>query len=265
VNPTVQLHRGDCLEILPTLAGGSVDAIISDPPYRVKNKSMCIERKNQPRETVGEPWGYSLDWIDAAAALKPTHWIIFSNYFMLGEVHTALSRHADIAAVFVWRKSNSPQMVRPVPRLDCEFIVWAKRPGASNGNMKDFQSLIIDVPMLSTGFGKGERIVACDSLKAIHPCQKPLGIIRPFVRRLFKEPGATILDPYMGTGTTGVATVQFDSNFIGVEIDEGYFRIAECRIARAVERAAIPLLDGVPAIDTQLRISFDDPVGAVET
>jgi hypothetical protein len=179
---------------------------------------------------VGQLWPFSTDWIGEAAKLNPRHWIVFCGYKDLGRVHVALATYVEITAVFVWRKSNAPQMTRPIPRLDCEFVIWARAKGADCGNMGQFKSLVLDVPMAYAGIGGGERIRKWHNGPAAHPCQKPLAIVQPFIERLDIT---TVLDPFMGSGTTGVACVQTGRDFIGIEIDPGYFAIAEKRIKEA--------------------------------
>lgn len=237
----ITLHQGDCLEYLKTLAPGSVDAVVTDPPYRIDGKPIrykfghVVPAKNATF-TVSQPWGYSLDWLDAAILLEPKYWVVFANYKMLGDVCGRLQQVADIASVFVWRKSNAPQMMRPVPRQDCEYIVWAKHPNSTFGSMKDFRSVVLDVPMPQAGCMATERILKPGSGQAAHPCQKPLAVVQPFLDRLECN---TILDPFMGSGTTGVACVRTGRNFIGCEIDPGYFAIAQKRIADEQAKTAL--------------------------
>jgi site-specific DNA-methyltransferase (adenine-specific) len=233
------LHHGDCLDVLPTLEAGSVDAVITDPPYLTQESKVPIRGKGvtdrvEDSVSVGNPWGYSIDWMDAVKSLNPKHWIVFCNYRMLGDVCSWLEAHANLSAVFTWRKSNAPRMTRPVPRLDCEFIAWARSDEATCGDMGDFDSLVIDVPMPQAGCFATERILQPNSGKAAHPCQKPLAVVYPFVQRLSVT---TIVDPFMGTGTTGVACVKTGRHFIGIEIDEGYFNIAKRRIEKAQQEA----------------------------
>jgi hypothetical protein len=122
-------------------------------------------------------------------------------------------------------------MTRNVPRFDCEFIVWAKDRHARNVRAREFNSQVLDVPMPQAGCFATERIVI-DGGRALHPTQKPLAVVRPFVQRL-TEPGWTVLDPFMGTGTTGEAARMEGRNFIGIELDPHYYAIAERRIANA--------------------------------
>ena len=73
-----------------------------------------------------------------------------------------------------------------------------------------------------------------------HPTQKPVELAAHFIK-LHTRPGDTVLDPFMGSGTTGVACAQTGRNFIGIEIDAGYFAIAQRRIAEAQAQLALPL------------------------
>ena len=231
----VTLHLGDCIDYMRTMDAGSVDAVVTDPPYLTGDTQVPIigagvTRRILDSASVGMPWGYDLDWIDAAAKLKPSHWIVFANYKMLATLLPALERYASIACVFVWRKSNAPQMTRPVPRLDSEFVVWAKSAGAKNGRMFEFDSMVLDVPMPQAGCFATERILIPRSGQAAHPTQKPIKVVSPFIERL---PITTVFDPFMGSGTTGVACVRTGRNFIGCEIDPTYYAIAQRRIAEA--------------------------------
>ncbi|NMA26112.1 MAG: site-specific DNA-methyltransferase, partial [Clostridiales bacterium] len=76
-----------------------------------------------------------------------------------------------------------------------------------------------------------------------HPTQKPVELAAHFIR-LHTRPGDTVLDPFMGSGTTGVAAVKLGRNFIGIEIDKGYFEIAQKRIAEAQRQPALFIDEG---------------------
>lgn len=228
------LIHGDCLDVLPTLAAGSVDAVITDPPYLTADSGVPIRGNGVTRRTVdsysvGNLWGYSLDWITECARLEPQHWIVYCNSYMLGGLITELEKYAKLGTVFVWRKSNATNPTRNVPRFDCEFIVWAKHPKANNVRAREFTSQVIDVPMPQAGCFATERFVI-NGGQAVHPTQKPLAIVRPFVQRL-TEREWTILDPFTGTGTTGVAALMDGRNFVGIEKEDRYCALARSRLA----------------------------------
>lgn len=226
-----QLIHGDCMDVLPTLTG--IDAVITDPPYLTAEsgivmKSGGVAKVYAPTTVIGNPWGYSLDWVDAVAVLEPKQWIVYCNSYMLSGLIAKLENYAKFGTVFVWRKSNAPLMTRNVPRFDCEFVVWAKRHNTNNVRAGDFKSQVLDVPMPQAGCFATERIIK-EGGKAAHPTQKPLKVVRPFVRNL-TERGWCVLDPFMGTGTTGVAAIMEGRKFIGIEKDAEYFDIAQQRV-----------------------------------
>jgi len=225
----ITIYHGRYEDVLPTI--GTVDAIVTDPPYLTSNAKVPIRGRGvgkrwEETESVGVPWGYTLDWIDAAKATNPKHWIVFGNYKMLGGLCTSL----EPQTVFVWRKSNAPRMTRPVPRLDCEFIVWS-RTGGKCDRMGEFDTMVLDVPMPQAGCMATERIIERSNGKAVHPCQKPIAIVRPFIQRIDAE---TICDPFVGTGTTLVAAKLEGRRAIGIEIEERYCEIAANRLRQSV-------------------------------
>jgi site-specific DNA-methyltransferase (adenine-specific) len=243
---SVRLILGDCLDILPTLTG--IDAVVTDPPYMMRGGGGIVPIRGHgvaaPRSdsfSVGEPWGFSLDWVDSIIALGPKHVMVFCNSYMLGALCARLEQSLTMGAVFVWHKTNAAPSCRNTPKWDCEFIVWAKAKGATNVRAKDFRSQIIDVPFPQAGCFAVERLLKRGSGCAAHPTQKPLAVVTPFIERL-TEPGWTVLDPFAGTGTTGVACAKRGRNFIGIEIDPTYYAIAEKRIREAQMQ---PALEGI--------------------
>jgi len=188
----VTLIHGDCLEILPTLEAGSVDAVITDPPYPDIDKGFVIT---------------DIDILDEYETPQLVFWSAM-EYFPL-----------SYTAIHIWHKPNgrsSEHYERIFERnrnKTCK--VW--RIGAILPNYIQYQRECVD-----------------------HPTQKPLKLLRQLVTRISKE-GDTILDPFMGSGTTGVACVQTGRDFIGIEIDKGYFDIAEKRIKEAQLQIRMPI------------------------
>jgi site-specific DNA-methyltransferase (adenine-specific) len=187
------LYLGDCREVLPTLP--KVDAVITDPPYGIGiNKS---NRLSVSRGHGGE------DWDDAPPDSKTISEIVGAgatailwggNYFDLPPARCFL----------IWDKNNSGRDF-----ADCE-MAWT--------NVDAVARLIQMRPMNMDG-GK------------VHPTQKPLGVMRWCIEQAGNP--QTILDPFMGSGTTGVAAVQMGRSFIGIEREPKYFDIACKRIEQA--------------------------------
>jgi site-specific DNA-methyltransferase (adenine-specific) len=214
-----ELWLGDCREILPTLDG--VDCVVSDPPYGANDTHAghlsSITLKN------GEPAGQALgfegisadellsmasDWCDVAA-----RWVVFSCEWK----HVHRLDEADLLVRFgIWRKPDgAPQFTGDRPGTGWEAVAICHRPGRKRWNGGGSHAFW-NIPKVSQ-YG--------------HPTEKPVALFSAWVRD-FSEPGETILDPFMGSGTTGVACVKLGRKFIGIEIEPKYFDIA-CRRVEA--------------------------------
>lgn len=221
-----RLAVGDCLEVIPQL-DKTFDAVITDPPYLTGNAQVPIRGRGVTKRieesiSVGLPWEYSLAWV---ALCKSPQWVVFCNHIMMGGLHVEIERFAKVSNIFVWYKPNAPRMTRPVPRFDCEFIIWARDEGATCKRMGEFDTSLLNVPMAQAGCFATERILQTDSKKAVHPTQKPLAVVRPFINRLTDQ-GDIILDPFCGSGTTLIAAQQENRCCYAVEISPGYAAVA---------------------------------------
>lgn len=202
----VRLICGDCREALPTL--GKVDAVVTDPPYGINEN----DRKIASRGKLAAPIDYGVvAWdkkpIDAeliALIRNSSKWqIIFGgNYFEgLGPTSCWL----------VWDKKNGANDF-----ADCE-LAWTNLPKA-----------VRRIEWLWNGMiRKGDDVRE-------HPTQKPEGVMKWCIEHV-PPPASLILDPFMGSGTTGVAAVKLGRKFIGIEIHEPYFDIACRRIQAALD------------------------------
>ena len=189
---TVELHLGDCLEILPTLADNSVDAVITDPPYGVQFR--------------GNGWDkFILDWIGEAQRIAPV--VIFTT---------------------------APTTLWDYPRPDwlaCWYRVAAQSRNAQGG-FNHWTPIPIYGKckfMVDTFYTNG-NVTAMRNKGIDHPTPKDVIMVKWMIEN---SKAQTILDPFMGSGTTGVACVQTGRNFIGIEIEPKYFEIAEKRIKEA--------------------------------
>jgi site-specific DNA-methyltransferase (adenine-specific) len=204
-----RLYLGDCREVLPTL--GRVDAVVTDPPFGLGEKMQ------------GGTWGAKegfkemLDWDASAPPLEllmqianfsPRCVMWGGNYFGLPPSRCWL----------VWDKSNA------VPTMADVELAWTNldRPA------KRFKGMVGRVE-----FG--------------HPTQKPLDLMLWTIAQVeHYAPAQTILDPFMGSGTTGVAAVQMGRDFIGIEREERYFDIACRRIEEAQKQADLFIAPPAP-------------------
>ena len=200
------LYHGDCLEILPTLP--KVDAVITDPPYGIGEARKDHASRNK---LAGSPTYERSSWDDAPAsaaaidmirAISGTQVIFGGNYFDLPPAKCWL----------VWDKINGDNDF-----ADCE-LAWTNINGAVRQIRHMWAGMLRD----------SER----DSRRE-HPTQKPIAVMKWAIERAKTAPSATILDPFMGSGTTGVACAQLGRKFIGIEIERKYFDIACERIDNA--------------------------------
>lgn len=200
-----RLILGDCLEVMPTLA--PVDAVVTDPPYGIKQ-----DKGFDGFGGFGKPIGrrqYDGDWDssrpppDAFAALllaSDKHIIWGGNYF------TDL---LPVSGKWLWWDK-----CQTMPTYGDGELAWTSLSGVAP------KKFIYS----NNGLMAKER-------GRVHPTQKPVAVMEWCLS--FLPDAQTILDPFMGSGTTGVACVKLGRKFIGIEIDEGYFDIACKRIEKA--------------------------------
>jgi site-specific DNA-methyltransferase (adenine-specific) len=206
------LYHGDCLEILPTLP--KVDAVITDPPYG-------IGYARDSKKTAGWLWGNArTEGKDAApivgddSPFNPAHLLPAGkrHIFWGGNIYS--SRLPESAGWLVWDKD----IVGKWSGGDCE-IAWCSFGGSVRKFKHRWQGVIRDgdeCPYVGGGL--------------VHPTQKPAALMRWCVEH---SKANSALDPYMGSGTTGVACAQLGRKFIGIEIEKKYFDIACERIDNA--------------------------------
>lgn len=251
---SVQLYCGDCLEVLPTLQAGSVDAVVTDPPYGTTDIAWDkghdwdtwwaeIERMLAPNSLTicfsAQPFTTDLINSNRRRFLYELIWCKTMGMGFLDANKRPLKAHENIL-VFgpSWygqacRKLSTynPQWNQGKPyvkaRGEDKCAQYAKTHAATTEN--DGRRHPLDYITFSNGNNHSE-----------HPTQKPVDLMAWLIRSYSNE-GDTILDPFMGSGTTGVACVQTGRNFIGIEIDPMYFAIAQRRIAEAQQQLALPL------------------------
>lgn len=214
------LYLGDCLSILPTL--GKVDAVVTDPPYGVSATHANHLSKVKLRN--GTPAGQALGFdgisghalVDLAKAWcgLAKRWVVFTCEWK----HAHLLDEAGLLVrLGIWRKPDgAPQFTGDRPGTGWEAVAICHRQGRKRWNGGGRHA----VWTFPKGTGDG------------HPTQKPVSFVRSLLTD-FTDPDETILDPFMGSGTTGVACAKLGRKFIGIEIDPGYFDFACRRIEDA--------------------------------
>jgi site-specific DNA-methyltransferase (adenine-specific)/modification methylase len=224
-----KIYNGDALENLKNISNASIDLIFTDPPYNLRPYStgnIKFTWRTDINNDLAE-WDGDFDPIkvkdEFLRVLKPTGNIFaFCSYNLIGKWHQLFDPIFDTFQFFVWHKSNPVPKFRKAGFLNsCELIVcmWNKGHkwnfGKQNEMHNFFESAICMGP---------ERLY-----NPKHPTQKPLGLLKHLIR-IATDPEDIILDPYMGVGSTGVAAVQLNRKFIGIELEKEYYDAAERRL-----------------------------------
>ncbi len=213
----VELHLGDCLELMRGMADGSVDAVITDPPYNYG--------KSYGTHDDAMPWPQYCEWLTArfmeiARVLRDGGAV----YFTLSTQMMRLCEDWDFLRFRQWLVWHRPNIINVHChadwKQDFEMIYYGGK-----GAFKTIKGIFPDTAVIRAAAPQSNF-----KEKREHVCQRPVKLIATILRRV---EGDTIFDPFMGSGTTGVAAIQAGRSFLGCEIDPTYFAIAQKRIAEA--------------------------------
>lgn len=226
----LELYNEDCRDIIKSLPDHSIDLILTDPPYNLAPYStgnMKFEWRSEINNDVAQWDEIPIEPIEFVneikRILKPTgNVFIFTSYNLLGKWHEAFDKEFDTFQFMVWHKTNPVPNIRKSSFLNsCELIVCFWNKGHTwNFSTQNEMHNFIENPIC---MGK-ERLK-----NPKHPTQKPVAILEKIIKIASNEKD-TVLDLFMGVGSTGVASAKLNRNFIGVEIDKEYFYAAKKRI-----------------------------------
>ena len=242
----IKLMLGDCLERMAEIESGSVDLVLTDPPY---GTTACKWDAVIPFEPM---------WAAVKRVLKPngaavftasqpfTSALVMSNteFFKyswcwdkvnrptnhLNAKHQPLRQFEDVLVFCAGRSTYNPIKTKGRP-----YMATGSKSSENYGKQVKTESICDD------GMRYPRNIIKIEAdergtVGRIHPTQKPIALMEYLIRTYTNE-GETVLDFTMGSGTTGVACMNTGRNFIGIERDEGYFAIAEERIRNAKQEA----------------------------
>lgn len=246
--PVNQIVQGDCIEVLAALPAGSVDLIFADPPYNMQLQQDLFRPNHSKVDAVDDAWdqfadfahydAFTRDWLSACRrVLKPngTLWVIgtYHNIFRVGAILMDLGYW--IINSVEWIKSNPTPNFRGVRFTNAhETLIWAKQDAKSRytfnyhtmKRMNGGKQMRSDwhIPICS-----GSERIRVGGEKA-HSTQKPEALLERVILSSSK-PGDVVLDPFFGTGTTGAVAKRLGRQWIGIEREPAYIRVATARIA----------------------------------
>lgn len=214
------LYLGDCLEILPTL--GKVDAVVTDPPYGINTKSDGNGKLSPWADLCNAAFWYA-DWFRTCRALlEAPH----------GTGSGALWTFLNWRSLVTFQKA-AMDIGWPIESL----LVWDKcwiGPGGPRGLRPSYELVALfcagDFAISDRGLPDIQRFPMASHKPNGHPAEKPEAALDWLVKH---SGGSLTLDPFMGSGTTGVACAKLGRRFIGIEIEPRYFDIACRRIEEA--------------------------------
>ena len=226
--------RADSRDVIKHIPDNSIDFILTDPPYNLGQHStgnIPLPGRSAMNNDVAE-WDMvdfnPEEWADEfVRILKPTgNLFIFTSYNQLGRWYNGLDHKFDTSNFMVWHKTNpAPKIFKAGFLNSCEmiFTCWNKKHTWNFISQKEMHNFI-ESPICM----RPERLS-----NPKHPAQKPVAILKKMIEIASNE-NDIVFDPFMGVGSVGVATLELNRRFIGVELDPCYFQAASERVEKVI-------------------------------
>ena len=248
----IQLYQGDCLEVMKNIPDCSVDLVLTDPPY---GSTSCVWDSIIPLDMM---------WKELKRVTKPKSAIVLFGQ----EPFSSLLRVSNLEMFkydWYWRKSRPSGFVNAKlkPLKDIEVISVFSKGATANGSKNNMVYFPQGLERVDQEWSRPEHYMEGDrgvnparkshklsrvientgyprqildfpnsNKGLLHPTQKPVALMEYLIKTYSNE-GMTVLDFCAGSGTTGVAAKNLNRDFIGIEMDEGYFKLAKDRIEKA--------------------------------
>lgn len=231
-----KLFNGNCLDIIKTLPDKSIDLIVTDPPYKcisggkphLKNQPSGILSKNDgkifehnditPEQYFGELYRILKD---------ESHCYIMTNTINIEKfLTTAREVGFGLHNVLIWKKNNATP--NRWYMKNCEYILFLRKGKAKTINNVGTKQVIEVDNIIGT---------------KVHPTQKPVELMKIFIENSSNE-NDIVLDPFMGSGSTGIACLHTKRKFVGVELDDEYYKIAENQIKECEKQLKTNIING---------------------
>lgn len=229
-----ELKLGDCIELLKNIDEKSIDLIYADPPYNLSGDDFITVSSGKPVKCDKGEWDkvkdlheFNLKWIkECIRVLKPR-----GTLWVSGTLHSHPSvgvalKELDLWIIndIIWYKPNATPLFSKNRLVPSTELIWM----ASKTKKYYFNY------DLAKKLNKGKQmrnlwVIPAERHKTSHPTEKPERLLKRIILIGSREK-STILDPFMGSGTTGVVAKKLGRNFIGIEINPKYFKIAKDRI-----------------------------------
>lgn len=231
----IELQQGDCIKFLQSLKSNSIDLIFADPPYNLSGENFLTTKNGKVAKLHKGDWDiindihkFNEEWIRECIRVlsdKGTIWIsgTLHNHPSIGVILKKLNLW--IINDVIWFKRNATPLLSKNRLAPATELIWV----ASKSKKYYFNY------ELAKKLNGGKQMknlweINAEKHKTIHPTEKPEKLLERIIL-IASQVGDTVLDPFMGSGTTGVVSMRLKRNFVGFEIDEKYFSIAKTRIS----------------------------------
>lgn len=248
-----KIYYGNCLQILPKIPSESIDLIFADPPYGLAKKKG-LGWKYSKHITLEEKWDmipkdeffkFNLKWIKECVRILKyggSLWVCgsFHNIYQVGFILQHIEE-VKINNSIVWYKPNAqPNITCRMFTESTEHLIWASKNGKGKRWTFNYEDTKNDIEDNINPKGKQTRNVWSIPLTpkkekwaGPHPTQKPVELLRRIILACTKE-GDTVLDPFVGSGTTSVVAKMLGRNSIGIEKERKYKKIIDKRLSQEV-------------------------------
>jgi site-specific DNA-methyltransferase (adenine-specific) len=230
----IELQQGNCIELMQSLKTNSIDLIFADPPYNLSGDGYLTTQNGKVAKLHKGNWDviddihlFNEKWIKECIRIlseEGTIWIsgTLHNHPSVGVILKKLGLW--IINDVIWYKRNSTPLLSKNRLAPSTELIWV-----ASKTKKYFFNYDLAKKLNGGKQMKNLWEINAEKHKTIHPTEKPETLLERIILIASKE-GDTVLDPFMGSGTTGVVAKRLNRKFIGFEIDSKYFEIAKNRI-----------------------------------
>ena len=221
----LQLMRGDCMEMMKQIPDKSVDLVLTDPPYGIDYQSCWRKEKEKRHKKIENDKTTFLQFIKEIQRIIKTDGavVIFSRWDVQQKFMDEMEKwNMKPKGVLIWQKGGGGMGdLRKAWALDYETAIYWTNKEFKFQNGRPASSVL--------------KVAKVPAEKLTHPNEKPVELLQIIIREMCKKDG-TVLDCFMGSGSTGEAARKSGRNFIGIEIDEQWYEFAQKKINAQAEQ-----------------------------
>ena len=221
----MKLYNGDCLEIMKQIPDKFVDCVVTDPPYLIKGNGFSapagkLKNRDIFKNNIKDMRdGFNIEVLsELQRVLKKWNAYFYCNKDLLFELIVWFKNNTSAFLDVLIEHINNPTPFCNTYLNDIDYVLFVRESGVKlNGSYHD------KIKVINKNTNKQDKLLYG------HPTAKYVNLVERYIKNSTNE-GDVVLDPFMGSGTTGVACKNTNRDFIGVELDETYFNIAKGRI-----------------------------------